>query len=640
MNSALKIQNILGYVAHDNPLRASRDGKAFEEMLPAPVWTEEVVRRNGTVGDTVNEMRKLIFKSAWQTKHLAAVLKDKDLYSTCKNIWNFLYGHIKYKEDDEGEEQLRTPALSWAVRRTRGIDCDDFSIFVSTILYNLHIPHYLRIARYKGKTNFQHVYVVVPQSKNRYITIDPVLDQYDAEKEPIETKDFIIMSKNNLNGIDISVLGGAEDDTFNQISGIISGLDFNEIAQMQGLGQVPSEDQELEALKNHLVRTRDTLVKNPSLISEVDHPQSFIDMVNYALKYWDTDKRQQALDILSKEEDRINHLSGLGEAPEGYEEVNLFYGLNNLGTVDILGKAKAKRNFFNKIKEGIQKAGQGIKTIAKQIVKYNPVTLVARAGMLLALKVNLFKLASKLKWGYLTEQEAQQHGFDMGEWNKLRTQLNNAENLFVNILQGQADNFKSAILTGRAGGLSGTGLGVVAAAAGTAAATPFITKIFGWLKGVDYKKMLSKVNFSKLLSKRKKADIAEEQANVQATVPETTDSNNPDNLPATTDTTDARVASPNKENPNDPAQPEPGILEKAWDWIKANPLTSLTIGGVGGLLIYEIFKPKKRGLSGKRGGKKKTGKNKKHAPAVPKKKTRKKTKKKKSSVAGIKTVTL
>ncbi len=207
MENSINIENI-GYTANNNPSRATRSGEEYEELLPAPDWHTEIVKRNADVSQTVKAMQTLIKNTAWQTTALSKRLEANDIYTTCKNIWNFLYSHCKYKEDDEGEEQLRTPALSWKVRTSRGIDCDDFSIFTSSILYNLNIPHYLRIAKYDNKTYFQHVYVVVPQTDKKYITIDAVLDEYDTEKEPTETKDFIVMNTTNLNGIDVTVLSG------------------------------------------------------------------------------------------------------------------------------------------------------------------------------------------------------------------------------------------------------------------------------------------------------------------------------------------------------------------------------------------------------------------------------------------------
>ena len=158
-------------------MRAIRGGDLFEEVIPAPNWQTKIVKRDASVDETVAEMLKVIKQSAWQTKALSKRLQGKDLYTTCGNIWKFLFSHIKYKEDDEGKEQLREPSLSWYLRTIRGIDCDDFSIFAGTILYNLNIPFYLRIAKYGTKTYFQHVYVIVPLLNKKYITIDTVLDE-------------------------------------------------------------------------------------------------------------------------------------------------------------------------------------------------------------------------------------------------------------------------------------------------------------------------------------------------------------------------------------------------------------------------------------------------------------------------------
>lgn len=650
MSNALKIESILGLVANNNRRRASRDGREFEGVLPAPAWTEVMVKRNGTVQETVAEMKKIIRAYAWQTAKLAPLLKGKDLYETCRNIWEFLFTHIKYKEDDEGEEQLRTPARSWAERLTRGIDCDDFTIFAGCILYNLGIPDYIRIARYAGKDYYQHVYATVPYKPDQYITIDAVLSEYDAEKEPAETKDFLIMNTTNLNGVDISVLGSITDDELNEISGVLTGIDFHDDENLQGtLGR----ERDLMNLKNHLIRTRRVVANYPHLVKEVENPQTFLGMVDYALKYWDTDKRDDALSVLSAEEDRINELEGLGAVPEGYEDIQLFYGLNGSGSYDLLGKAKAVKKFFSKVKEAAKKAGTAVKTAAtkagaavktaatkvvKAVVKYNPVSLAARAGLLLAMKTNLLQVASKLKWGYLTEAEAQAHGFDMNEWRKLRTQLTNVENLFVKDLQGNAANLKNAILTGKAGGLSGTdaGMGIVAAAAATgstAAAMPFITKILSFLKNIDFKKLLSKINVSKLINSKKAAEsssASESNGEEYAEQPaeESYDTASDSSLPATSENESTEVSTEesggasenlpeefNARTSSADGETQEGFFAKAMSWVKENPTTSILIGAGAAFLIYQAVKPKKRSLSGtRRSGKKNRGKAKKNLP--------------------------
>jgi len=684
----------IGYTANNNPNRARRGGEEFEEIIPAPAWREEVVKRNANVDQTVAEMQKVIRDSAWQTKRLSARLLGKDIYTTCGNIWEFLFSHILYKEDDKGKEQLRTPALSWYLRKKRGIDCDDFSIFCSTILLNLGIPHYLRIARYAGKDYFQHVYVVVPLKDKNYITIDAVLDQYDAEKPTAEIKDFLVMSNNNLNGIDVSVLSGiGDDDTLNELSGVLQGLDFEEISGLSGLEGLDNVD-ELEGLEgedgevilgaiyNHLVRTRNLVRKNPKLISTVEDPQMFGDMLDYGLRYWNTDKRDEALGILSDKEDELNRLLGLDSLGDT-EETQLFYGIEGLGGVSVLGKVKAKKQFFKnvkktvqkvttkvkatakktggKVKAGAKKAGAKAKKVAKKVVKAvvknNPVSIAARTGMLAAMKTNFLKIASKLKWGYLTEAEAQGQGFDMAEWRKSKTALTKAENLFVNTLKGKAEAFKKAILTGRAGGLSGINeeLGVVTAAAASAsltAAMPFIKKIVELVKLINPAKLIAKVKAKKLAKQQKAADTmpeaGEDAESAQPDAPSEGGGDEPasdpapegeESTPASRPSSDgggeeSPVASetPAEETPaeepestngannNLPAarssnSPEdPGVFQKATTWVMENKIKSLLI--VGGLVLaFSDGARKAVGLGKVRStGKKYKGKNKKNPP--------------------------
>jgi len=689
VDNALKIENILGYAANDNPLRASKGGESFEGLIPSPTWTEEVVQRNGSVTDTVSRMAEVIRHFHWQAAKVAPLMQGTSLYDTCRNIWNFLFYHIRYNEDTPNKEELRTFARSFAQRRT-GIDCDDFSIAAGSILYCLNIPFHIRIARYKGVDHFQHVYLVVPEKNKRPIVIDAVLDEYDKEKPTIEHKDYLIMSNTNLNGINISVLGDVQDTALNEVGAILTGADFSKAAELEELGSPDTETEELTAIKNHLQRTRELVANRPEFVSHVEHPQTFLGMVDYALKYWDTDKRDEALGILEGEENRFNELSGLGSASEGTENIELYYGLNNLGTFDVLGKAKAPKKFFtsvntavksvaqkaitkpaqqieNKIKQvqNANKATQKITKVAtkttKAIVKYNPAVASIRAAVLLALKTNVGKMASKMKFGYLTEAEAKAQNLDMAEWNKARTQLVKIEKLFVDTLQGNATNFKNAILTGRAGRLSGDdlgldGLGEPVTAASTAAAAPFLLKIADLLKVVDFNKLVAKVSPDKLSKERKTAETDKPVPDGNTAIPENNNppaNNNsnteapaakrpaPTEAPATTETPatqetpaapndkgegGAKTQSPGESAPNAatasnpdkassenlPATKAPenaaastaakiGFFDKAVNYVKENPGTSLLFAGGAALAIYGLFAPsgsKQGGLSG------------------------------------------
>jgi hypothetical protein len=632
MSDIIKIQPN-GYTANNNPLRATRSGEEYEELFPAPDWQEKVVSRNADVTQTVNDMMTLIKRTAWQTKKISERLKAHNTYTTCKNIWNFLYDHFKYKEDDQGQEQLRTPALSWYLRTIRGIDCDDFTILASSIMYNLGIPCYLRIAKYKEK-HFQHVYDTVPQTKNSYITIDAVLDQFDTEKQATQIKDFLLMNPSKLNGIDVTVLSGVEDDFFNELSGILTAKDFD---PLEGLGAVPTTSQQLDAVYNHLLRTQDLIQKNPDSIKQVQDPNSFLKMINYAINYWHTDKRDLALSILAQKEQEQNELQGINNMPDGYEEAQLYYGVEGLNGITGLGKLKSKSGFFSAVKNVVHQATQAVTTVvqnttqsikntANTLVKYNPASIAVRAGILLAMKTNLFSIAEKLKWAYLTEDEAKTHGFDIAEWKNVKKQLQKAEQLYVNILQGNNEDFKKAILTGKAGALSslsGTNeeLGVVAAtavAASITAAMPFIKKLLDFSKEIDVKKLVAKVTASKLMQSKKKAEI-ETAAKIKQEAEQNNQQSAPSQLPTVPDNKsdiqeNTNTASATQKENNTPTPDDTNPLTKAMDWVKENPgKTALLAGGL--ILAFSESARKMIGLgaSPKR-GKKRSGKAKKNPP--------------------------
>ena len=652
MNDLLNIKNT-GYVANNNPFRAVLDGNEFRGLIPAPELTESIVRRNATVEETVSEMKRLIKKCAWQTKTLSERLKGSTIYDTCQNIWNFLFEHIKYKEDDEGKEQLRTPALSWELRKKRGIDCDDFSIFCSTILFNLGIPHYLRIARYAGKDYFQHVYVVVPQSKDNYIVIDAVLDKYDAEKEPIQTKDFLVMDNSKLNGIDISVLGNIEEDVYNELSGILNGDDFS---GLEGLDDL-SEEEGLNAVYNHLVRTRNFVRRYPGFIRQVENPHTFLGMLDYAIGYWNTDKRDEALGVLDEQEELFNTVNGLGNMPDGYEDVGLFYGMDGINGVALLGKAKAKKGFFKNVKKAVQKAKENrkkiLKKVVKKIIRFDPAVTTVRVGIIAALKTNFLKIASRLKIGYYTEDEARKKGLDIDQWSKARKVLQDAENLFVNKFQGKPENFRKAILTGRAGGLNNIddvddsieGLGVYAAAAAgggattaAAAATPWIKKVLDLMKKVDWGKLIGNAKKAGLFDRKKKKaekemerdeaeqaretespttnteenepeekttaipkeDSAENSPNISKSSGEETENTNlenTDNASEKTESTDStdksNLPATTQETTREvstTAKEGEGFFDKATTWVKENPGTSVVIAGGVVLGVWGLSK--------------------------------------------------
>ena len=178
--------------------RYIEDGREYDELFPIAKLTDSTVKRGASVGDTVKFIPKAVRLTKGQTAKLAQLLKGESRYITCRNIWDFVYNHIRYHKDAEGREQIRSPARSWHDRE-RGVDCDCYTVFISTILSNLAIPHVLRITKY-GKDYYQHIYPIVP-TKAGHITIDCVVDSFNYE-QPFSEKQDTPMDLQFLEGLD------------------------------------------------------------------------------------------------------------------------------------------------------------------------------------------------------------------------------------------------------------------------------------------------------------------------------------------------------------------------------------------------------------------------------------------------------
>jgi hypothetical protein len=178
--------------------RNIRSGNEWNYLFPTCENDTATIRKDANVHHTVEFIPKVVHSTLDQTKKISERLKASSTYETCRNIWHFVYGHINYKKDEDGFEQIRSPSRAWHDRK-RGVDCDCYTVFISSILTNLKIPHRLRITKYH-RDYFQHIYPVVPFN-GRLITIDCVTDKFDYEVPFSEKKDYP-MELQYLNGFD------------------------------------------------------------------------------------------------------------------------------------------------------------------------------------------------------------------------------------------------------------------------------------------------------------------------------------------------------------------------------------------------------------------------------------------------------
>ena len=308
-----------------NHHRNIKSGKEYDYLFPQAKGGEITIKWNANVHYTLEFIPKMVAETLNDTKELSKLLKGTSDYETCRNIWDFVYNHIQYHHDEEGLEQVRRPARTW-MDRVRGVDCDCYTVFISSILSNLQIEHTYRITKYKHKTYFQHIYPIVPTADGNYITMDCVVNEFNHE-EPFTQKKDSPMNLTYLNGID-------------------------------------------------------TEEENKSLMA-------------------------------------ISPNSDLAHLPD-------FQDFDGFGKLNV---------------------GKAFKDVLHVTNIVNPATTLLRLGVLASMKLNLFQIAKRLRYAYLTDEKAKEMNLDMDKLHKLKNILKKMEDIFYGA-GGKPESLKKAILTG------------------------------------------------------------------------------------------------------------------------------------------------------------------------------------------------
>jgi hypothetical protein len=342
-----------------NRRRQIKSGKEYDHLFPKAEGNNSTIRKNANVYHTVEFIPKVVQETLHQTKLLAEHLKRNNIYETCKNIWHFVYEHINYRKDATGYEQIRSPSRAWHDRHS-GVDCDCYSVFISSILTNLGIPHLLRITKYH-RDYFQHIYPVVPFEKG-FITVDCVTDRFNYEVPFSEKKDY---------SMDLQYLNGFEDG---------DGM-FGSGDGMEELGRI---------LQKRMGQSSKKAVKSAT-------PKKLLPGL---LK-----KKKQA-----------------AAAP---------------GTDTSIpdGSPKPKKKKF-------------LGKMLNVVNKVNPATVLLRNGILASMKLNMRNVAARLRWSYLSPQQASAKSIDPAKFQKLLNARMKLEKIFFGA-GGNPKNLRKAILSGK-----------------------------------------------------------------------------------------------------------------------------------------------------------------------------------------------
>ena len=153
--------------------------------LPSPENKEKIIKLNGSLNDIISAVNAEIFDT---THHIGDLgTKFEKSHKGLRDLWNFVKKNIKYKEDPDGVQWIKTPLRLWADRVG---DCKSFTIFICAILKKMGIPYIVRYASYEKSKSISHVYPVALYN-GQEIIMDAVHTTFNEEVKYTYKKDFM-----------------------------------------------------------------------------------------------------------------------------------------------------------------------------------------------------------------------------------------------------------------------------------------------------------------------------------------------------------------------------------------------------------------------------------------------------------------
>lgn len=454
--------------------REVRELPSWALRLPVAPRITRLVSERATLEKTIKLIRDVVEGYRWQVAAEARKLKGRTVRESCRNIWEFCYGHIQYRRDEDGKEQVRSPRRTLRDAK-EGVDCDCFTVLVSALLTNMGIGHRLRITSYPDPENpapdFQHIYVVVPHSGG-HITIDPVTDRFDCEVPWLNKKD-IDMSLEFLDGTPSRLGNTASEGKKNRTRHNPAPRprphrDAKLLVALQrakAAGEVP-QSMSVEQYKDHL---RQQFIAKHGMT-----PEAWKRKVEAEMERRRREGEALFAQKLAKLRAELDK-RGVGYPPNA--------GRDQL--IRLLNENPAPRPLANG---------------ANKLNKLNPLAAATRQGFILAAKLN-YMGAGKLVWALTPKGTAVAMGMKDRDWDKLSAAWTRLRGIHYSMggkveklaaaLKSGVYNKRSKVVapgTGRsnAAGLSGYGgLGAITASAALAAASAVLGAIAAIVRAVE-----------------------------------------------------------------------------------------------------------------------------------------------------------
>lgn len=487
----------------------------YSEFIRPSHGTTKVVSPNGDLSTTLKVIQRLIQEHKSELQKLAHHLKGDSLKQSAFNTWHFLVSNIKYRFDTVGKEEVRTPSRSWDDRHI-GIDCEDYAIFAACLLLNMGYNPKMRVVAFNGNENFAHIFIVCDG-----VVIDPVYSVF-GEEPPGVTKRK-----------DMPTTFQQRPVYLNGIEGVLKMTPFTEalyrklLALREDIKKNGSSEAKLRAERklDYLVNLNGSEKQGPfhalfDMVVDVKGGELYFESEDHFTEFqaalYDLVRKQQPAEEaeadgykmliesdlnlnLSEREKAVLKQNALGQIEWAKKQKALceFQAMNAIDQSRLSG-------FFSRVWDGVKKAADkvwdGVKKVANKVADvasdaWDNVKKIAgspmRNAFLLLVKLNVFKMASKLAVGLLSKEAALSMGYTVTQWNIAVEATKKAEKFWKHIggsisaLHNNVHQGKSKGKAGKEYGFAGLGAEpVTTAGAAIAASSPIWGTILAFLTAV------------------------------------------------------------------------------------------------------------------------------------------------------------
>ena len=241
----------------------------------------------------------------------------------------------------------------------------------------------------------------------------------------------------------VNGLGGVDEDT----EKLMRGDDLEYMVS----GESPED-----AYLHYLTRTRDVAEAHPDYFDSEAERRIVVDACNRLIGVWGDERmRQSVLEGLPSEIDEYGGALG-GRLRNKLKKAIKKVGKALKTAVNPIAATKAAVKVTKKVTKaivkGFKKIGKAIAKVAKKVwkfvVRFNPLTLLIRGGIMAVCRLNMFKIANKCYPGSLDKETAMKElGISEAEWETYNKCYGHLKNAYTK-LGGKESKLKSCLKKG------------------------------------------------------------------------------------------------------------------------------------------------------------------------------------------------